>query len=72
MAEIKTIKGSNIPVATTTVGFEAFGIRVNPDSTVDNVRVPYALLIGSTPIISAEIDTNGDLIMTIDYQRIQE
>jgi len=72
MSEIKYIKISNIPVAETTVGFSALGIRKNIDNTVDNVLVPYSLLIGSTPVITAEVNESGDLIMTIDYQKIQE
>jgi len=72
MAETKTIKISNVPIATTIVGFNAFGIRKNPDLTVDNVQVPYSLLIGATPIITVEVNENGDLVMTIDYQKIQE
>jgi len=72
MAEIKKIKGSNLPLATTTVGFQAFGIKINEDNTVDNVRVDYSLLIGSTPIVSFSVDENGHLIATIDYQKIQE
>lgn len=44
MSKIKMVKGSSIPIATTIAGFEAFGIKVNPDGTVDNTRVPMTLL----------------------------
>ena len=72
MAEIKKIKASTLPVATSTVGFNALGIRINGDGTVDNVLVPYSLLIGATPVITPSVNANGELIITIDYQKTQQ
>ena len=55
MAEkIKRVKASTIPVATTTQGFNAIGIRENLDGSIDNVKVPMRLL--KSELTSEQID----------------
>ena len=60
MEKIKRIKASQIPDATNTVGFKAFGIRVNTDGTVDNVKVSMGLL--KSELTSEQIDEINDEI----------
>lgn len=63
MAEAtKRIKISQIPDATNTDGFKAFGIKVNTDGTVDNVKVPMGLL--KSPLTPEQIDEIVDRIDT--------
>lgn len=47
MEKIKRVKASQIPDATNIDGFKAFGIKVNADGTIDNVKVPMDLLKGN-------------------------
>ena len=69
MAEkIKRVKASTIPVATTTEGFNAFGIRKNADDTIDNVQVPMDLLTRSVPALSARIDERGHLMVVTNEE----
>ena len=46
MEKIKRVKASQLPDATSIDGFKAFGIKVNTDGTVDNVKVPMDLFKG--------------------------
>ena len=69
MAEkIKRVKASTIPVATTTEGFNAIGIRENLDGSIDNVKVPMDLLIRSVPALSARIDERGHLMVVTNEE----
>lgn len=70
MAEIKKKKASTLPIASSITDKFAVGVQFNPDGTVGNTLIPYNLLLGSTPVINAEVDGNGDLILTVDYQKI--
>lgn len=47
MEKIKRVKASQLPDATNIDGFKAFGIKVNTDGTIDNVKVPMDLLKGN-------------------------
>lgn len=69
MAEkIKRVKASTIPVATTTEGFNAIGIRENLDGTIDNVKVSMNLLTRSVPALSARIDERGHLMVVTNEE----
>jgi len=69
MAEkIKRVKASQIPDATSIDGFKAFGIKVNTDGTVDNVKVPMDLLTRSVPALSARIDERGHLMVVTNEE----
>jgi len=70
MAEIKKKKVSTLPIASSITDKYAVGVQFNQDGTVGNSLIPYNLLLGATPVISVEVDMDGDLIMTIDYQKI--
>lgn len=71
MAEIKKKKASTLPIATSITDKYAVGVHFNQDGTVGNTLIPYNMLLGSTPVINAEVDVNGDLILTVDYQKIE-
>ena len=61
MAEkIKRVKASTIPLATTTRGFNAIGIRENLDGSIDNVRVPMGLV--KSELTPEQIDEISDEI----------
>ena len=72
MAEIKKVKASALPIATSIKNKYAIGIEHNQDGTVGNTLIPYSLLLGSTPVITANVNENGELILSIDYQKIEE
>lgn len=68
MEKIKRVKASQIPDATNTEGFKAFGIKVNADGTVDNVKVSMDLLTRSVPALSARIDERGHLMVVTNEE----
>lgn len=72
MAEIKKKKASTLPIASSITDKYAFGVQFNQDGTVGNSLIPYNLLLGSTPVISAEVNAEGELVLTVDYQKIEE
>ena len=72
MAQRREKKITAYPTATSTNGVKGFGIKQNPDGTVDNVLVPYSLLLGATPVLEAKVNDDGELILTIEYQKIEE
>jgi len=72
MAEIKKKKASTLPIASSITDMYAFGVKFNQDGTVGNSLIPYNLLLGSTPVISAEVNAEGELVLTVEYQKIEE
>lgn len=72
MAEIKKKKASTLPIASSITDKYAVGVQFNPDGTVGNTLIPYNLLLGSTPVISAEVNVDGELVLTVDYQKIEQ
>lgn len=72
MAEIKKKKASTLPIASSITDKYAVGVQFNTDGTVGNTLIPYNLLLGSTPVISAEVNVDGELVLTVDYQKIEQ
>jgi len=72
MAEIKKKKVSTLPIASSITDKYAVGVQFNQDGTVGNSLIPYNLLLGSTPVISAEVNAEGELVLTVDYQKIEQ
>lgn len=72
MAEIKRKKASTLPIATSITDKYAIGVQFNQDGTVGNTLIPYNLLLGSTPVIDASINEDGELIVSVDYQKLEE
>ena len=68
MEKIKRVKASQIPDATNIDGFKAFGIKVNTDGTIDNVKVSMDLLTRSVPALSARIDERGHLMVVTNEE----
>ena len=72
MAEIKRVKASTLPIATSITDKYAVGVKFNQDGTVGKSLIPYNLLLGSTPVLTADINEDGELIISIEYQKIEE
>ena len=68
MSNIKKVKASTIPIASSIQGFNAFGIKKNADGSVDNVQVPMNMLLTAVPVLSARIEDRGHLMVVTNEQ----